>query len=103
MNGKVDRSEKRRQRSPHLHGDYMDNDRVINWNGADVAFKDQGQKGAEEVDDREVKTTGQEIAEEVVVDTWVDITGQRSAKEPVDTGVDTTVEGNTEAVVDAGV
>ncbi|KAL2529384.1 hypothetical protein Fot_21985 [Forsythia ovata] len=101
MNRKVDRSEEWRQRNPHLHGDYMDNNREINWDVADVSFKDQGQKGAEEVDDRKVETTGQEIAEEVVVDIWVDRMGQRSAKEPVDTGVDTTMEGNVEAAVDA--
>ncbi|KAL2545260.1 hypothetical protein Fot_14493 [Forsythia ovata] len=48
------RSEEQRQRSPHLHGEYMDDDRCMNWDGVDVSFGDQGQRGAEEVDDREV-------------------------------------------------
>ncbi|KAL2508624.1 hypothetical protein Fot_32271 [Forsythia ovata] len=51
----------------------------MNWDGADVSFGDQGQRTAEEADDREV-------------DTGINGMGQRSVEESVDACVETTVE-----------
>ncbi|KAL2483098.1 hypothetical protein Fot_44542 [Forsythia ovata] len=111
---KVDMSQERRQRSPHLYGEYMDDERKMNWDGA--------VRGAEEADDREADTrvnrTGQGSVEDAVdtgiettvegeadaaVDTEVRTTVDGDQEEVIDTSVDTTVEGEAEAAVDTGV
>ncbi|KAL2483060.1 hypothetical protein Fot_44504 [Forsythia ovata] len=58
----------------------------MNWDGDDVSFGDQGQRTAEEVDDREV-------------DTGVNGTEQKSVEESVDACAETTVESEVYAAV----
>ncbi|KAL2549509.1 Uncharacterized protein Fot_11039 [Forsythia ovata] len=89
---KFDRSEERRQCIPHFHREYMDDDRGVNWDGADELFDNHGQMGAEEANDREA-------------DTGIDRTGQKGVEEPVDVDVDveTTVDGKADTAVRTGV
>ncbi|KAL2520541.1 hypothetical protein Fot_24464 [Forsythia ovata] len=89
----------------------------MNWDEADVSFGDQGQRGVEETDDREVDTRGEvdtavdtevwadhiEGKAEATVETEVGTTVEGDQRKAVDTSVDTTLDGEAEEAIDTWV